>query len=121
LFSSVDLRRAGRGFEWLDHLLGRERLVRRAWRIRVAAVGLVGSSARVRSTTKPVAIFVAGAVCLFSRHRWISLHRVDARRFDWMAVYQIVSRNQKLDLDLADDDRCRARIWNVGARVAGDL
>src|SRR5882762_5078479 len=142
LFSSVDLRHPGRGFERLDHLLGCERLVRRAWRIRVAAMGMVGSGARTRSTTEPLAISLAGAVCLFSRHRRISLHGFDARALDRVAGlprrslarrrvdqvrhgefvrWRTISRNEKFDARLADARRCRARLWIVCASLAGDF
>ena len=40
---SALLRRSGRRIERLDRLLGRDGLVRCAWRIRVAALGLVGT------------------------------------------------------------------------------
>src|SRR4029453_7822763 len=48
--SRVDLCRACRFFERLDHLLGRDRLVRRAWCFYMAALGVVGRGARTRFT-----------------------------------------------------------------------
>jgi len=101
--------------------LGRERLVRRAWRIRVVAVGLVGFGARARSTPKPLAISLAGAVRLLGRHWRISLHGFDARDFDHVVVDQVASRNEKLDVCLADAWRRRTRFWNVCAGMAGNF
>ena len=65
VFSSfVDFRRADRVVERLDHLLGRDGLVRRARRLYMAALGVVGCRARSRSTAKQMEISLAGAVCL---------------------------------------------------------
>ena len=65
IFSSlVDLCRARRFFERLDHLLGRDRLVRRAWCFYMAALGVVGRGARTGFTAKQMEVPLAGAVCL---------------------------------------------------------
>ena len=65
VFSSlVDFRRADRVVKRLDHLLGRDGLVRRVRRLYMAALGVVGGRARSRSTAKQMEISLAGAVCL---------------------------------------------------------
>src|SRR6202011_5866779 len=94
--------RAGRDVEWLDDLLGRNRLVRCAWRFCLAAVGLVGSGTRVRSTTDKVAISLADIVRLSARHRWISLHRSDAGVSGRVARRSIARRNEEPVVDLAN-------------------
>ncbi len=86
--SIVDLRCADRGAEWLDHLLGRDRLVRRARRVHLVAVGVVGTGARAGSTTERLAISLAGAVCVSARDRRISIHGRDVGAFDRVACDQ---------------------------------
>ena len=61
----------------LDHLLGRDRLVRCAGRVHMVAMGMVGSRARIGWQTNEMAISLAGAICLSARHRRISLHGLD--------------------------------------------
>ena len=89
----VDVCRARCLFERVDHLLGRDRLVRCARRIHLAAVGVVGRGACTRSTAKQMEIPLAGAVCLPAHHRRFSLHGFDVAALDRMAVDQIVSSN----------------------------
>ena len=115
------VRRVGRGVERLDHLLGGNGLVRRARRVYLAAVGVVGTCALTGSATNAVAISLAGAVRLSARNRRISLHGFDAHRFDCVVVDQIGWRNKELDVDLADVRRRRARFWIISASVACDL
>src|SRR5205814_8801090 len=64
--------------ERLDHLLGSKRLVRRARRIYLAAVGVVGSGTGPRPKEIALALSLAGAICLFADHRRFSLHGFDA-------------------------------------------
>ena len=97
----VDLRRARRVFERLDHLLGRDRLVRRAWRVRLVAVGVVGSRTRARSKTDEMEISMAGAVRLPGRYRRVSLHGFDAGPFDRVVVDQVDRRNPQHRFDFA--------------------
>ena len=84
-------------------------------------MGVVEFGTGARSTTNSLAISLAGAICLFSRHRRFPLHRLDARALDRVVGDQVVSRNKKLDVNLADAWRGRARLWNVRARLAGDF
>src|SRR5207237_9283676 len=60
--SVVDLRRVDRRLEWLDHLLGRNRLVRCARCVRLAAMGVVEFGTGARSTTNSPATSFAGAI-----------------------------------------------------------
>ena len=82
--SIVDLCRAGCCSKRLVHLLGRDRLVRRAQRVYLAALGMVGSGARNGSTANEMAIPLAGAVRLPRRHRRISVHSFDDAALDRM-------------------------------------
>ena len=109
--SIIHLRRTRRVAKRLDHLLGRDRLVRRPWRIHVAAVGVVGNRTRVGSATNEMAIPLAGAIRVPARHRWFSIYSFDVVALDWLAVDQIASPNAKCLLDFADALRRSARFW----------
>ncbi len=86
--SALDLRRAGRHFERLDYLLGRNGLVRRAWRFYLAAMGMVGRGTRVGPTKNEMAISLAGAIRVPARHRRFSVHGFDVAAPDRVAVDQ---------------------------------
>src|SRR5207244_1983800 len=80
--SVVDLRCARRDAERLDHLLGRDRLVRRARGVYLVPVGIVGIAALYGSTTKPLPFSLADAIRLSPRHRRISLYGCDVAPID---------------------------------------
>ena len=94
-------------------------------------MGVVEFGTGARSTTNSLAISLAGAIRLPSRHRRFPLHRAHARALDRVVVDQVFSRNENLDgrhgesarwrIDLADAERRRPRSWNVRARLAGDF
>lgn len=114
----------------MDYLLGRDGLVRRAWRLYLAAVGMVGRGTRAGWTEDEMAVSLAGAIRLPARHRRFSLHGFDVAALDRVArlprrslerrrVDQIVSPNTKCHIDLADAPRRRARRWAFHAGMAG--
>ena len=74
----IDFRRADCLVKRLDHLLGRDRLVRCARRIYLAAMGVVGGGTRSGFAANQMAISLAGAVCLPPRYWRISLHGFNA-------------------------------------------
>src|SRR5206468_6626105 len=90
------------------------------WRVHVAALGLVGRGTCAGCATNEMAISLAGAVRLLSRHRRFSLHGFDVAAVDWLALHQIVSPNPQHLLGLADAVWCRARFRIVRARMARD-
>ena len=113
---ALNLGRVGCLFERLDYLLGRDGLVRGARRVRLAAVGMVGCGTRAGSSTDEVEIFVASAVCLPGRYRWLSLHGRDACALARLVIAQILSSNPKDLVDLTIVFRHTAR---TGAFRAG--
>ena len=113
----VDLRRARRVFERLDHLLGRDRLVRRARCVRLVAVGVVGSGTRPGSKTDEMEISMAGAVCLSGCYRRLSLHGLDAGAFDRVVVDQVVRRDPQHHFDFAIVFRRASRAGTFCASV----
>ena len=103
----------------VDHLLGRDGLVRRARRLRLVSLGVVGDGARARFTPRPLAISLAGAVCLPARaggfpYTVLMLALLAA----WLALKSL-GRNQKRIIDLAAPDRTGPRIRSFVAGVAG--
>src|SRR5205814_3279124 len=102
------------------HLLGGDRLVRCAWRLHLAALGMVGSGARVGSTTNEMAISLASAVRVPAHHRRFSLHGFDVAAPDCMAVDQIGRSNAYYPVDLAGAFRRRVRLRTFSSRVARD-
>src|SRR5262249_502591 len=116
----VYLCRACRFAKRLGHLLGCDRLVRRARRVHMATLGMVGSRARVGSTTNEMAIPLASAVRLSRRDGRISLHALAVVGLDSVVVSQIFSRNSQHFLNLADACWRRARFGPVRASVARD-
>ena len=61
----------------MDYLLGGERLVWRAWRIRLAAMGVVGRGTGASSHAFALAFSLAGALRLPADYRRLSLHDLD--------------------------------------------
>ena len=119
VFSSlVDFRRADCIVKRLDHLLGRDGLVRRVRRLYMAALGVVGGHARSRSTAKQMEISLAGAVCLPPRYWRISLHGFDALPLDLMAGDQGISGNSEHFVGCADAFWRGTRLRLVCSRVA---
>ncbi len=100
--SAIGVRCSDRVTQRLDHLLGRGRLVRRARRVHLAAMGMVGSRTRARFATDEMAVHLAGAVRLSARHGRISLHGFDAAASNRLAVNQVVSQNPEHYLDSSD-------------------
>jgi len=111
-------------------IMGRDGLVRRAWRLYMAALGVVGCRARSRSTAKQMEIPLAGAVCLPRRYWGISLHGFDAAPLDRLAGNQvrhgesvrwrIVSQNARHFVDCANALWRGTRFRVSRSRVARD-
>src|SRR5437868_11487864 len=115
---ALDDGRSRRCLEWLDHLLGRDGLVRRARRVRVVALGLVGNGTRARSATQPLAISLAGAIRLSRSDRWIPLHGFDARPGRKLARDPFVRPNAQTHYHRTANSWNRAWRWIGRARVA---
>src|SRR5262249_18163775 len=93
--SIVDLRRACCCAKRLDRLLGRLRLVRRARRVHVAPMGMVGSRTRTGPPTNEMAVPLARALRLSARDRRFSLHGFDVVAAHCMALDQDLGSNPK--------------------------
>ena len=115
----IDLCRANRLVKRLDHLLGSNRLVWCTRCIHVAAMDVVGSRTCAGRATNQMAIPLARAFRLSPRHRWISLHRIDAAALDRVVIAEITDRNSKTFLDCANARRRSAWFRSFRARVAG--
>src|SRR4030095_15232038 len=69
-------------------MLGCQRLVRCAWCLYLAAMGVVGSGTRSGFATNEMAVPLARTVCLSAGDGRISVHVFDAAAPDRMALYQ---------------------------------
>ena len=116
---SIDFCRASRFFEWLDHLLGSQRLVWGIGCVHMAAMGVVGGSARFGFATNKMAISLAGAVRLSPHYGRLSLHGFNAAAPHCVVVDQVTGPNSKHFLGSAAVHRRGARFRSFRTRMAG--
>ena len=117
--SAIDFCRADRFFKWLDYLLGSQRLVWGTRCVHMAAMGVVGGSARFGFATNKMAISLAGAVRLSPHYGRLSLHGFNAAAPHCVVVDQVTGPNSKHFLGSAAAHRRGARLWSFRTRMAG--